>query len=141
MSQQTKTTRESRALVPIHGSDGRQTVAAAPGERVVDLPADCIPRVAVADWQPVGDGTYRPVARIHGCWPRLNEVHELQLGIRYRTLKRLIIAGFLEGARVSPSCWIFSLESYWDHMKRCQENPEFWDDAKNKQAYNKAIGE
>lgn len=126
--------------VPLYGGDN-QTVLAAPHERVVDLPVESIPRVAVADWQPAGDGTYRPIARIHGCWPRMNEVHELQLGIRYRTLKRLVVAGFVEGARVSPSCWIFSLESYWRHLRRCQEDPEFWEKPANKIAYNRAIGE
>lgn len=102
-------------------------VRIAPNHKVADLPHEDVPTIAFGDWLPQGDGTYRPVMRIHAQQVRLSpDTHRtLGLGIAYNTLKRLIRAGFISGARITPSCYVFNLQSYYDHIERCKDI-EFW---------------
>lgn len=54
-------------------------------------------------------------------------VKSLALGCEYRSLRRLVVAGFVEGCKVSPGCWMFNVESYFAHVERVKNDPEFWD--------------
>jgi hypothetical protein len=104
------------------------TIEVAPGRRVVDLPRELVRRVAIAEWIPQGDGTYKPVARVHDEEIPLTDdlPQRLGLGVSHDTLKRLIKAGFVRGCRVAPNRHIFYLQSYYDHVERVREDPDFW---------------
>ena len=51
------------------------------------------------------------------------------------TLKRLIRAGFVDGARVAPMVYTVNLASYFQHLKRCAEDPDFWENPKVREEY------
>ena len=104
--------------------------------RVADLPAEHIPRIGVADWQPAGDGTYRPIVRIHECFVRVTDAERVS-GIPYLTLRRLISAGFCKGSQPSPGNVLIDLHSYFDHVDACKD-PEFWTPAR-REKYRQAL--
>lgn len=95
---------------------------------MADLSAEIAPRVGIADWIAVGDGSYKPVVRIHAKMIRLTEdlPDKLGLGIGYQTMLRLMRAGFVEYEQPAPRTYLVNLQSYYDHVRRCKEDPEFW---------------
>src|SRR5262245_50744246 len=40
--------------------------------KVAAAPEKMIPRIGLCDWQPAGDGTFRPIVRIHDQYMRMN---------------------------------------------------------------------
>ncbi|MCX6901706.1 MAG: hypothetical protein NT105_23755 [Verrucomicrobia bacterium] len=119
--------RTPHSLVSVLNGPAPLTVEVAPGQFVVECPAGQAPRVGLHDLQPAGDGTYRPVVRIHSRNLRLTVKlpAQLGLGVNYKTLVRLIRAGFVDGSQVGPRNYDFSLQSYFDHRDRCKDM-EFW---------------
>ena len=97
----------------------------APGEHVVELPASLVPKIAVFDLTPAGDGTYRPVARRRELYVTLKEAEEL-LRVPYHTLLRLTRGGFVDWDRPTPNCIRLSLASWFEHQERVRRDPEFW---------------
>ncbi len=117
-----------------------QTIALAPGigtRKVVDAPRELIPCVGVCDWQPAGDGTYKPVIRLHEQNIRVSIAARV-LDVDYFVLRRLITAGFVEGHQPTPSCYLLNLHSYFDHLARVQADPEFWNELRRAQ-YSAAL--
>lgn len=104
--------------------------------RVADLPAKMIPRVGVTDWQPAGDGTYRPIVRIHEAMVRVTDAARVT-GLPYLALRRLITAGFVRGDQPTPGNVLIDLHSYYDHVQATRD-PEFWT-AERRQRYSEAI--
>jgi hypothetical protein len=122
-----------------------KTIEVAPGKTIVDLPPAAVPRVAVVDLVPTGDpSTYKAVARVHTAQLRLtpDTIKKLNLGVKFETLKRLVRAGFVEGGRISPNCYLFDLASYYAHNDRVRAaaaaGEEFWT-AENLTKYRTAI--
>jgi hypothetical protein len=91
-----------------------------------------LPETVFADVVPAGNGVYKLVPR---TWERFERVtgelcRKLGLGDRTDTLRRLIRAGFVDGGRVSPDLYTVNLASYFAHLKRCSEDPAYWDNPK-----------
>jgi hypothetical protein len=104
--------------------------------KVADAPATMIPRVGVSDWQPAGDGTYRPIVRIHEAMVRVTDAERVT-GLPYLTLRRLIIAGFVKGAQLTPGNVLIDLHSFYEHVEKCKD-PEFWN-KERREAYAAAL--
>lgn len=94
-------------------------------------------------------GYYRLVPRSLEYLVRVTPELVEKLGLEYSrrpngggngctTLKRLIRAGFVDGARVSPQVYTVNLASYFQHLKRCAEDPDFWENPKVRKVYNSA---
>ena len=118
----------AKSQIPLF--DSHEMIEVRPGERVAPLPESAIPRLAIATWTPAGDGTFRPVAKVEGRAIRLTPevVASLKLPVSYTTIKRLIVAGFVAGGKVTPSSWVFDPESYIQHQNNVFDDEEFWDE-------------
>ncbi len=128
MAKSTTTTDTRLPLFP--GRNGAPAeIEIAPGKKTVDLAPKQVRRICVADLIPTGEAsTYRAVARVHEAQIRLTPevLVKLGLGIRHKTLIRLIKAGFVAGERIAPTSYLFDLESYFSHRDRCRANADFW---------------
>jgi hypothetical protein len=59
---------------------------------------------------------------------------------QYATLHRLGWAGFIEIVSPSPGVSLLNLDSWFNHLRRCAEDPEFWSKSgPNYRAYSEAI--
>lgn len=130
-------------LFPRHGKS--RQIEVAPGKTIVDLPPQEVKRVAVATLLPTGDpSTYKAVAKVHDVNMRLTAelLKTLGIGSRTDTMRRLIKAGFVDGCRVAPTCYLVNIESYFAHVaavkKAAEEGREFWDE-ENLSRYRAAI--
>ena len=103
------------------------SVVIAPGKTVSALPPDAVDAIAIAELQPAGDGTYRPVARLAKRWIINNDANLKTYGIplSYRSVLRLIRGGFIDGRHATPKTWQFDYYSYLRHLEACKD-PEFW---------------
>ena len=57
---------------------------------------------------------------------------------QFHTLYRLADSGFVEIVKVSPQVRLINLDSWFNHLRRCAENPEFWENAARRKAYNQS---
>lgn len=119
------------------------TIEVAPG-KTATLNEKTMPKVGVCRFIPIGNGEYKIQIDTKLSWVRLrpNTPKELGLGIEYRSLFRLVATGFVLGQKVTPNCWQFSLQSYFDHLERVRNDPEFWEEnnpAQNLQKYRAAL--
>ena len=92
-------------------------------------------------WSDKGDGTYYLIPHNQRLVRLDAELAEL-LGFRgqYHTIRRLGSAGFIEVIQVAPHTFFINLDSWFNHMRRCAEDPEFWDKAKrNLKSYRSVI--
>lgn len=105
--------------------------------KVVDAPQALIPKIGIVDWLPAGDGTYNPVLRLHAQHIRVS-IAAVVCDVHHLILRRLIRAGFVEGYQPSPCCCMINLHSYFDHLNRVAEDPEFWDE-KRRARYSAAL--
>ena len=99
-----------------------------PGKSVMPAPEDLdLPKVALVSWQKIGPSEYRPVVRIHERWVRLTQdlPEKLGMGIDYKTLMRLIKAGFIASRRPGPNTTVIDIESWFSHLLATSD-PEFW---------------
>jgi hypothetical protein len=120
-------------MLPLYPRRTRvKQIEVAPDRFVVDLPPQAVPRICVSDLIPQGDHTYRAVARVHQAEIRVTPdvLSKLNLGVRHQTLLRLIRAGFVNGSKIAPNCYVFDLQSYFDHRelmrKEASEGRDFW---------------
>jgi hypothetical protein len=103
-----------------------------------------VPEMVFCDVVPIdgSPGHYKLVPRSLEKLVRVSPelIEKLGLGSSrdQTTLKRLIRAGFVDGGRVSPQVYTVNLASYFQHLKRCSENPDFWDDPKVRAEYSNA---
>jgi hypothetical protein len=95
----------------------------------------------LARWAKNADGTFSPIpftermVRVD-----LRVLQYLGFKRQNHTLTRLATAGFIEMVKIAPGTWFLNLNSLYNHMARCAENPEFWDKGKgNFEEYKKAI--
>jgi hypothetical protein len=104
-----------------------QLIEIAPGVKVVPLADAEQARILVLDLEPQANGSYRPVARVRGKRVRLTREGLPALGISagYKTLRRLIAAGFVRGEQPAPGVIQMDLESYFEH-ERATADPDFW---------------
>jgi len=97
--------------------------------------------ITLARWKPNGDGTYSPLPYSEPMVRVDSKLIKL-LGFRgnWQTLARLGRAGFIEMVRLAPATTLLNLNSYFNHLARCAEDPEFWDEGKgNLKEYRKSI--
>jgi hypothetical protein len=100
-----------------------------------------LPETVFCDLVEAGDGKYKLVPR---TWERLERVtgelcRQLGLGTRTDTLRRLIRASFVDGGRPSPDLYTVNLASYFAHLKRCAEDPGFWENPKVLAEYRESL--
>jgi hypothetical protein len=102
-------------------------VEIAPGIKIPPVADADQARILVLDLEPQPNGTLRPVARVRGKRVRLTREGLPALGISagYKTLRRLIAAGFVRGEQPAPGVIQMDLESYFEH-ERATADPEFW---------------
>jgi len=99
------------------------------------------PEVSLCRWQTNGDGTFSPLP----CTERLvrldqNLVRLLGFPGQWCTLTRLARAGFIETIQIAPHFTLLNLDSWFNHLRRCAEDTEFWDAHRNNyKEYRKSI--
>jgi hypothetical protein len=124
-----------KAALPVTLLPGGRTILSAPGaitSKVLALSPEQAPPCGIFRWQAVGDGTFRPIARIHEQFVDLQVAVEA-LGIPRDTLRRLIDAGFVKGRKPSPMRRQVNLSSLSDHLDAVERDPDFWTEARIKQ--------
>ena len=92
-------------------------------------------------WADKGDGTFYLIPHNQRLVRLDAELAEL-LGFRgqYQTIRRLGEAGFVEVIQVAPHTFFINLDSWFNHLRRCAEEPEFWaKERKNLKAYRSVI--
>lgn len=92
-------------------------------------------------WADKGDGTYYLIPQNQRMVRLDAELAEL-LGFRgqYQTIRRLGVAGFVEVIPIAPHTYFINLDSWFNHLRRCAEDPEFWQrGGKNLKAYRSVI--
>lgn len=93
-------------------------------------------------WRDNGDGTYSPIP-VNQRMLRLDRELALLLGLpgQYGTIRRLGEAQMVELFPVAPHCYFINLDSWFNHLRRCAENPEIWaEGSKYLKAYRSVIG-
>ena len=95
------------------------------------------PEQIVAEVFHHADGTFgiRPVKG--GRHVRMSDRTARLLGLNRReTLVRLGIAGFIEVSHPSPGVVMLNLDSWFEHLAKTQEDPDFWEEGgENWRAY------
>jgi hypothetical protein len=135
---QVKTVPRASRSVTIYPT--RKTVEIAPGVKTAVLAREHVPELAVAvvKWRAIGDGTFQPVITVHEPEIRVTEAARI-LRIDYKTLRRLVLAGFVTGSQPSPGNYMMSLASYFEHDNRVRKDPEFWSRKENIRKYRDAL--
>ncbi len=124
------TTRLRRATAP-------KMIQVAPGVFAREN-TSAVPDVTLAYWIPQDDGTFKLLPfteRMVRITTKL--VRMLGFGGQYNTLMRLGEAGFVEIVRIAPNTHLINLDSWFNHVRRCAENTEFWDDKKRLNTYQR----
>jgi len=113
-------------------------VEVAPGVYRVPEGAAC-PDVVLARLEAMADGHVRLVPAGE-AWARLDSptVAALGFGGEWATIQRLAEAGFVEVVRVAPHTSLLNLASWWGHLRRCAEDPWFWQSERRLEAYRAA---
>lgn len=86
------------------------------------------------------DGTFRFVPledRMVKITPALTR--RLGMGSTTNTLHYLGRAGFVEVARPAPKLCMLNLDSFYNHLRRTVEDPDFWSRPKNIEAYRDVL--
>lgn len=121
------------------------TTELAPGVYAGGIPPETIPKMGFHSWQRMPDGTYLPIVKTFG--PRLQLTYDIarQLGVGtggdgpsravYETIRRLIMAGFIQARQLGPKSIEIDLESFWKHYQ-ASSVPGFWTKERRKQ-YNR----
>lgn len=84
--------------------------------------------VVICDVVEAGGGLFKLVPR---TWEKLVRVdsdlcERLGLGTGTGIMRRLIRSGFVDGGRTAPKAYTVNLSSYFRHLTRCSEDPDFW---------------
>ena len=121
--------------LPVQLLPENRTIMVAPDDvtrKVVECrTVEALPKFGVFRWQPAGDGTFRPIYRIHETMMRAVDV-EQATGVSYRTLKRLILSGLINGSQPSPGLMLVDITSYFEHQEAARD-PDFWTPARRAQ--------
>jgi hypothetical protein len=115
-------------------------VQVAPGKYVPNR-AKAPPETSICHWQSNSDGTFSPLP-VTERLVRINQKLVTMMGFsgRWATLTRLARGGFIEIIQVSPHCAMLNIDSWFNHLRRCAEHPDFWDsDGDNYKEYRKVI--
>ena len=118
----------------------RAMVQVAPGKWMPRGEAEP-PEVSLCRWQGNGDGTYRPDPQVDRL-VRLDAKLARLLGFegRWRTLERLGRMGCIEIITVSPRFRLINLASWFNHLRKCAEDPELWNEGRGYvEEYRKVI--
>lgn len=126
-----------RNSVPVLNAGPAIRVQAAPDQRCVflDQPIEDR-RFGVFEWQKLGDGTFAPVVRVYDAHVRIAVIEKIA-DLSYDTIRRLIIAEFVEGSQPSPGVILVSINSLIAHLRKTKE-PDFWTDIRIKK-YRQAM--
>lgn len=104
----------------------------APGQEVdATLPREAVPRFGLVQLMRQADGSYVTVLKTWSETVRLklDTLPNLGIDVSYKTCRRLIAAGFIEGSFIAPETFIMDLESLYNHVQATRD-PEFWTDAR-----------
>jgi hypothetical protein len=125
---------------PMRKRVGSEMVRVAPHEYVPVDPAGQPPDAVLAVWQKTSSGTYQAVPMTDRML-RLTSKLAAVLGFAgsYDTLHRLGRSGFIEIVKVAPHTTLLNVDSYYRHLRRCAEDPYFWEAENNYNEYVKAI--
>jgi hypothetical protein len=91
-----------------------------------------IPEVSLCTWKPFVDGTYSPVPQRERFIKLSSKVAKL-LGVESRNLGplyRLSRMGCIEVIQAAPRLHLINLTSWYNHLRRCAEDPEFWEEGR-----------
>ena len=88
-----------------------------------------IPDILLARTHRAADGAIRLVPAGEQ-WIRVDSETVEALGLKgnWQTLLRLAACGFIEIVRPSPRTSLLNLASWWSHLRRVAEDPDFWDE-------------
>lgn len=115
-------------------------VQVAPG-RWIPFHQETPPELSLCEWKPNQDGTFHP-------WPHEERLVRISaklarlLGFEgnWNTLYRLGRMGCIEIIQAAPRFYLLNLTSWFNHLRRCSEDPEFWSEQKgNISEYRKVI--
>jgi hypothetical protein len=119
-------------MVAMQQSSPAPKIEAAPGKSVtMHAPAfspDELPKFMTAQVVPLGGGAFRLQPRPLNAWVSFSrrDLDRLGITISQTTLRRLAVAKFIEVRQISPSRHELSLQSWFAHCDRVQNDPEFW---------------
>lgn len=105
-------------------------VQVAPGKYApVNMPAP--PELSLCAWIQNPDGTFTPKPYEESL-VRVNKQLCSLLGFpgRWQTLYRLARMGCVEVIQAAPKFYLLNLHSWYNHLRRCSEDPEFWAEGK-----------
>lgn len=125
---------------PLRKKVGAQMIRISPGEYVPLCPEDGAPAAVLAVWERTAGGSYRAVPitdRMLRLTAQLAEVLGFHGG--YDTLYRLGRSGFIELIKVAPKTTLLNVDSYYRHLRRCAEDPWYWENAERLGEYTRAI--
>lgn len=111
----------------------------APGRYVPEIGAEA-PEMTVCTWDRQPDGSYLPrpdLTRLVRLTGRL--IRSLGFQERGDTIFRLGRAGFIEVVKIAPHTWMLNIDSWFNHVRRCAEDPEFWDDDRRRNEYRRSL--
>ena len=118
-------------------------IQVAPGKWTPAAAGGAAPEFTVAAWRANGDGTYG-LAPHDERLVRLTRKLAAKLvgeGIQMNTFHRLARAGYIEIVQPVPQLRLLNLDSWYNHLRRCAENPEMWEmGSKWRKAYQQAQG-
>jgi len=101
------------------------------------------PKIVLCDVEPSDTpGLCKVVPRQYERMEKVtDELLETLGGISRDTMARLIHGGFVEGIRVAPRIYLLNLHSWFNHLRRCAEQPDFWErqGEKNLKHYSKTL--
>lgn len=119
----------------------RHLIRIAPDAKPTENLAERVPTIGVVRLARDPKGRLIPMLRTWKPEVRLTKDLPAQLGIEidYRTLCRLISAGFIRARRPAPRLTLVSIESLIEHLDLCRD-PEFWE-GENLERYQLAQAE
>lgn len=114
-------------------------VKVAPGRYAPAIPGKA-PDMMLCYLHDNGDGTMTPEP-INQRLVRLDSTLARMLGFagQYSTLRRLGEAGFIEIVKAAPGFTLINLDSWFNHLRRCAEDPEFWDKSRKNYLLYKTV--
>lgn len=99
------------------------------------------PDVVMCRATPAGDGSWKLMPE-NVTWARVDSalLESIGLGRQFHTFMRLVRAGFIEVVPIAPHTSLLNLDSWFNHLQRCAEDPEFWEPGRgNREAYRRAL--
>jgi hypothetical protein len=132
--------RAQKLVTKLSAATAPELIQIAPG-RWMPNGGGKLPDVCLATFRRMNDGTVELLPITERLFA-LTEPLVKRLGFTdgdASTLQRLATAGFIEIVRVSPHRRLINLDSYYNHLRRVAEDPEFWDNEDNRAAYREAL--